>query len=221
MLHVVMASNSDWVVPAGLDGERRFAVFEVSRAAQGDRDRFLAIHKQMREGGLAAMLYDLLLLDLNGWHPRDEVPQTVELLAQKLRSMSEIDEWWVGVLEEGVLPGDSNGTEPWTETKQAWSQPIYEDYLKIATGIGARRRMSRVHFGRELKRLVPGLEKFQRRASQDDIGLTVDLKGRAVAYRFPPLAACRDAMDSMLGGKMDWESADDEDDEPSILDFLD
>ncbi len=34
-VHIIMASNNDWVVPAGLDGERRFAVFNVNEKRKG------------------------------------------------------------------------------------------------------------------------------------------------------------------------------------------
>ena len=54
LIHVMMASNEMWVVPAGVD-ERRFFVVDVSTARQGDHAYFAAIEKQMQNGGLAAM----------------------------------------------------------------------------------------------------------------------------------------------------------------------
>lgn len=86
-LHIVMSSNEDWVVPASID-ERRFAAFGVSEARQGDRAYFSDLVAEMEGGGLAAMLHDLLAMDLTGWHPRWNIPQTEELLAQKLASLS-------------------------------------------------------------------------------------------------------------------------------------
>jgi len=101
-LHVIMAANSEWVVPASAD-ERRFAVFDVSGDKIGCRDYFEAINAEMENGGLAAMLYDLLRCDLRGWHPR-MVPQTAGLQAQKARSLPPIAEWWEHVLQQGSLP---------------------------------------------------------------------------------------------------------------------
>ena len=59
-LHVLMAANADWVVPASYD-ERRFAVFDVSnKYAQGAaseserRDYFDALFHEIENGGVEA-----------------------------------------------------------------------------------------------------------------------------------------------------------------------
>jgi hypothetical protein len=57
MLHILMASNADWVVPASSD-ERRYFVLDVTASKTGDRAYFTAIEEQMRSGGAAAMLHD-------------------------------------------------------------------------------------------------------------------------------------------------------------------
>lgn len=102
-LKVVMASNKDWVVPAGPD-ERRFAVFDVSEAHAKDRSWFRPIVDQLKNGGREAMLHDLLAMDLAGWHPR-QVPQTAALQEQKFRNLSPEAEWYFGILQEGIIPG--------------------------------------------------------------------------------------------------------------------
>lgn len=102
-LHVVMASNEEWVVPAGID-ERRFAVFEVSGEHAQDSDYFRAIAEQLRGGGLAAMLHDLLAMDLGDWHPRRNVPQTDALHAQKAATVTGIDAVFLDLLRAGEIP---------------------------------------------------------------------------------------------------------------------
>lgn len=111
-LHVIMAANADWVVPASHD-ERRYAVFEVSGSRIGDESYFRELHAEMQNGGLAAMLYDLLHLDLKDWHPR-KIVSTPALVEQKARSLDPLHEWWESVLQSGVLPGapDSEGSIP-------------------------------------------------------------------------------------------------------------
>ncbi len=49
-LHVMMASNEEWVVPASMDA-RRFFVLVVSEAKKNDHAYFAAIWKQMEAGG--------------------------------------------------------------------------------------------------------------------------------------------------------------------------
>jgi hypothetical protein len=95
-LKVAMAANNAWVVPASAD-ERRYAVFDVSDSRKQDHAYFDALHEEMRAGGLEAMLWDLLTMNVGAWSPR-LVPQTKALQDQKDLSMSPLMEWWYGLL---------------------------------------------------------------------------------------------------------------------------
>ena len=103
MLHVLMASNEDWIVPAG-ERERRFAVFDVSECHIQEEKWFDALYAQLEDGGYGAMLYDLLHRDISEWHPR-RLPKTDALLDQQRRSLSALETWWIELLEGGVLEG--------------------------------------------------------------------------------------------------------------------
>src|SRR5262249_37784957 len=94
-LHVLKASNSEWVVPVSHDG-RRYAVTEASADRVGDFDYFAAIDEQMNCGGLAAMMYELLHRDIskfNVWL----FPKTGALSEQKRQSLGSIDRWLMTV----------------------------------------------------------------------------------------------------------------------------
>jgi hypothetical protein len=112
MLHVLMASNSDWVVPAG-EHERRFAVFQVSEDRRQDKDWFPPLYRQLENGGYGAMLHDLLHRELGDWHPR-QIPMTEALRDQQVRNLEPLDAWLVGLLDSGVLPpgGDQPNRVP-------------------------------------------------------------------------------------------------------------
>ena len=102
-LHVIMAANAEWVVPASHD-ERRYAMFDVSNKRIRDHVYFEVIHYEMaHEGGLAAMLYDLLAVPLGKWHPR-KIVHTSALQAQKARSLDPMHEWFESLLQQGELP---------------------------------------------------------------------------------------------------------------------
>ncbi len=58
-VHLMMASNEDWVIPASLEA-RRFMVLEVLAARANDTAYFAAIWGEMKNGGYEAMLHDLL-----------------------------------------------------------------------------------------------------------------------------------------------------------------
>ena len=102
-LHVIIASNEDWVVPVGPD-ERRFVVLDVSPTRREDHAWFAALEREMAEGGLSALLHDLLRVDLDGWHPRQDRPATAALTDQKVASLRGLDAFWFECLRSGELP---------------------------------------------------------------------------------------------------------------------
>jgi hypothetical protein len=104
-LHIIMASNSDWIVPAGVDA-RRFVVSDVSSARQGQTGKgqyFDLLDQELSAGGLAAMLHDLLALDLGSWHPR-QIVDSEALRDQKERSLSAEGEWTLSIVREAEIP---------------------------------------------------------------------------------------------------------------------
>ncbi|WP_321995970.1 bifunctional DNA primase/polymerase [Xanthomonas citri] len=137
-VHIVMASNNEWVVPAGMDGERRFAVFNVNERRRGDREFFNALNRQLDGGGLAGLLHEMLTRDLGDWHPRDSVPQTEALAEQKLMSQSAEESWWDGLLEAGRLPNFLCDL-PWdSEAVEVDKDELHADYVAHARMLGVR-----------------------------------------------------------------------------------
>jgi hypothetical protein len=125
-LHVVMASNEDWVVPAQAD-ERRFAVFDVSSTHQRDRAYFEAMAAQLEDGGKAAMLFDLLEMPLDEWHPRWAIPQTNALAKQKAEGLIGFEAFAFDLLvcDEWPVDQDIGGyrfvaTQTLHESAQRW-----------------------------------------------------------------------------------------------------
>jgi hypothetical protein len=106
-IHSLILAEPGWVIPAGRN-ERRYAVFHVGERYLGDRKYFKALHHQIDNGGAAAMLYDLQQMNLGDWHPR-EIYKTAALGHQQELSLSPLDEWMLGLLEDGELPGTQPG----------------------------------------------------------------------------------------------------------------
>lgn len=135
MLHVVMASNEKWVVPASSD-ERRYAVFNVNGNRAQDRDYFGPLAEQMANGGLAAMLHDLLEMDLDGFHPRWNIPQTDALTEQKLAGLRGVERAFLDILQTGELP-----VERWLD-KKARTLPFVST-TRLCELVNARLRKDR------------------------------------------------------------------------------
>ena len=120
-LHVGMAANADWAVPASHD-ERRFAVGEVSSARIGDTAYFNALYAEMENGGLAAMFHDLRTMPLGNWHPR-MILKNEALRKQKEQSLPAWEQWWLALLEDGYLPGGGFKSSP----NRASSSTLFRD----------------------------------------------------------------------------------------------
>jgi uncharacterized protein DUF5906 len=101
-LHLIMASNADWAVPAG-PFERRFFVLDVSDAKMKDTKYFSAIKEQLANGGNAALLFMLQNHDLTGFNVR-EVPPTTGLQHQQTESMADEVLAVEEILENQQLP---------------------------------------------------------------------------------------------------------------------
>lgn len=83
LMHVVIASNEDWIVPAGAES-RRWLVLNVSKAVAKNKGYFDALFKELNSGGKEALLY--LLLNRKVTRNLRTAPDTIGL--QEQRGMS-------------------------------------------------------------------------------------------------------------------------------------
>lgn len=150
MVHLIVASNEDWMVPAAMD-ERRFAVFDVSKKRKNDRGWFTAVHKELFvDGGMAAMLHDLLEWDLSKANLRD-IPDTAALNDQKQRSMSLQHRWWHEELCDGDLWRE-RASDGW----RLWKDELYERYLEALEKASRHsNRGTKAELGRFLGKVMP------------------------------------------------------------------
>lgn len=129
LLHVILSSNSKWVVPASA-GARRYAVFDVPGSRVGNLDYFGKINKQMQNGGLAAMLYDLRERNISKFDVR-KFPETDALIAQKKYSLDTISRWWLAVLERKFVWQSRFGLDEFSEWMEFCpTQLLYKSYLQ-------------------------------------------------------------------------------------------
>ena len=184
-LHIIMASNANWIVPAALNNDRRFAVFDVSPEHANDKNYFVPLYEEMKNGGLAAMMHDMLNMDLGDWHPRYDVPKTSALLHQKELSLSAEDQWWFQILLNGTLPRQHGDNNP----RRARSRDLFDAARKT----------------------VPGLRFY----SDHLLGKALDQRGclscrigvpRSVGWEFPNLSEARKKWDTQMPGTV-WEKA--------------
>jgi hypothetical protein len=214
-LHVVMASNEAWVIPAGLD-ERRFFVLDVSDARQWDTPYFDAIIKELKSGGYAAMLHELLNRNITGFDVR-RVPGTAALDDQKKRSLSLELQWWHDVLARGYVYRSKHGLEDYFGHWQEWmaTDVLFDAYMDFARSRSDRYPMTRVSFGRFMTGMgcrpsrprgvgVTG-EHLVRKDYDPALRAEVVQKDRPPGYRLGTLEEARAALEAHTNLSFTWE----------------
>lgn len=175
-LSVLMATNHDWVVPAGSD-ERRFCVLDVSDIHKQDHAYFGAFKTYLENGGDAAFLHYLLSYDLSGFNIR-RVPSTQALVEQKAHTLPTFDRWLFDKLWQGVLSAYGEEWNP--EVSCTGFRDEYAAYVRNR-GEGRYTITEARWVGRRLKTLIPSV--IRRRAGGRHT--------RQWVYGFPSLAQAR------------------------------
>ena len=193
-IHLIMSSNSEWVVPAGADA-RRYFVLDVSPTNMQDAKYFGAIVRQMDNGGRGALLKYLLELDVSRFDVR-AVPQTAALADQKTRSRRGIDRLVEMIAHSGTLP----------------AADIAHPAVAITTG-----EEKGEGFYHDARQMVPELRhdgSIVVKKTLKDAWKCEDWKsGYRRGLRFPPLATLRTLFDERHGPQdwdnniKDWEAA--------------
>jgi hypothetical protein len=185
-LRVAMISNDRWVVPAS-DDERRYAIFDCGDGHRGETAYFKAMIEQMNNGGLEAMLYDLLTLQPEaGWDCLNSAPVTSGLKEQVVESLRGVDAFMYelvgagiyecdGVTDDGIFLSEEYGTSVSMKDLRA----AVRDYL--ADHYPGQKAAPYDRIARAVQEWF-GAEVITRRAQQNDVRWV----------EFPSLTECRE-----------------------------
>lgn len=203
-MHLIVASNHEWVIPAASEA-RRWFVLDMGEAHLQDHAYFKAISEQMKNGGREALLYELLHYDgseVDLW----TVPKTEALADQKAHSMTTVEKFWFGCLKAGSQIGshwnrhdqfESGGYESgdgeW-RTKVRASQ-LYDEYVLRSQQAGVTRRSREMELADALKRMAPGVTHGRIRIDG------VQTRG----WTFPQLEECRSAFNTYMNWTYSWD----------------
>jgi hypothetical protein len=194
LLHVILCSNENWVIPADHDA-RRFTVFHVGDRRANDTTYFDKLHKQLDDGGYAALLHHLQNADISKFNPRHHLP-TPELNDQKSRTLHGIDSVWFECLQRGTAPGKIDGVkgDDWMILRASdlvdWAHKRHQRGWNDL-------RTEHVGF---LFRLNP-------RSVKKGMGFEKSKEGTANVFLIPPLAEARKCWDNNRF-PFDWDDND-------------
>jgi hypothetical protein len=215
-LHVFMASNEEWVVPASLDA-RRFFVLEVIDAAKNNHGYFAEIWAQMEAGGYEAMLHDLLAMDITHFNVR-AVPATEGLQQQRKLSLPIPEAWWQECLSRGYVFRSKLGLEKqfavWLEIIS--TELLFASYAEFAKERNERRPLSREQFGHFMRGMGGAPTRPRKGLGGEHIVDEVNGFGhshraarpietvRPFSYKFGDRAAAREGFTKATGLAVDW-----------------
>lgn len=195
-VRLLVTSNNDWVVPAGLE-ERRFCVIQVGEDRRQDREFFGRMQAELEAGGYGRLLWELLRVD-TATLGLGTIPQTEALLEQKLRSLSPEQAWWLDILHRGALPGDAAGSGVVSVDR------LHAHYVEATHAVGVSRRATATVLGKFIKTVCPDVRRDR------PLVVTPGGSSRRYVYEFPTLRQCREAFAARVVGGIDWSDLDEE-----------
>jgi hypothetical protein len=201
-LRIIVASNNEWAVPAGI-GDRRWLILKVDNSYAGTNHAayFDALGSEIENGGAAAMLHDLLAMDLSGFNVR-KVPRTAAKAHQQALSLPSIEAWLYQVLQDGAI--EQRAQNGLLGAKQEWQgnglivgkDSAYAAYEGFSSRNRDYRPAGKSNWSKRLQAILgPHLA---------TIRITGDT-GRTRAFHFGPLGDCRQRFAAQIGADFEWE----------------
>lgn len=210
LIRLMMTSNEDWVVPAGME-ERRFAVIDVGEGRMQDREYFGRMFAELASGGRAHLLAYLKAF------PLDKVdlaalPRTEALFEQKVANFEPHVDWWYECLRRGAV---LIGQKKWLDEVPVAA--FHESYLAFAKRQNIRRPLTNATLGQKIRKLIPiqfGFAPGKIWVEAPEYGPNGELihnsdgkvtKERVNGYFMPGLIACRNHFAALVRhDAIDW-----------------
>ncbi len=203
--HILMASNENWVVPAGVD-ERRYLVLNVTDEHKQELAYFDAIRRELESGGYEAMLHELLAHDLRDFNVR-RIPQTAGLAEQKVQSLRGPIRWLFECLQAGAISSRHGLTYEWDDQGLGLIKSDgHASYHEVAKRRHEYAAVDQGEWFKQLEQVLGPLvqETRPRELPFPLIGASGAAGVRARIIQFGPLHDCRAAFEKHIGAPIQW-----------------
>jgi hypothetical protein len=183
-LHIIMTTNHDHAVQAGVQ-DRRFFVLEVSAHKAQDASWFDPLYADLDDGGIEEFLWLLLRINLKGWHPR-QLPKTSEAVEQQRFSADSISQWAQACIDADALVGAPGGGMSYPLNQLHPSNVLFDAYK----GHCKYHPAGNAVFGKALTQMFG-------EPTRQKVGTSI--RSRPRTYQVPDADSWQQALDRRLG----------------------
>lgn len=187
--------------------DRRFLFIRVSSIHQQDQLYFDAINDALDDDDvIAAMMYDLVNLDLTGFNIRKR-PITEEHINQRLQSLNGFERFWYEVLQTSAFKTGFHPITPWNQSVFISTDSIIQAYKEYDRNATKYQPLQSQQLAATLKKLCPSaLNARQTILGRQERG-----------YQLPTITIARNEFQKLMGTSVDWSEVDDEDEKKDEL----
>jgi hypothetical protein len=188
------ASNHDHFAHVDKD-DRRFLFIRLSSVHKQDQIYFDAVNDALdNDDAIAAMMYDLLNLNLAGFNIRKR-PLTEEHLSQRLQSLSGFERYWYEVLQSGMF----DGFHEWDKSQFTSTQSLIDRYKEYDKNAVRYSPIQQQKISSTLKTICPSATPTRKKV----------LNKQERGYDLPDIVDARKEFEAMLGTSVEWVELED------------
>ena len=188
------ASNHNHFAHVDKD-DRRFLFIRLSSVHKQDQTYFDAVNDALEnDDAIAAMMYDLINLDLTGFNIRKR-PLTEEHLSQRLQSLSGFERYWYEVLQSGMF----DVYQEWDKPQFKSTQSLIDKYKEYDKNAGKYSPIQQQQISSSLKTICPSAATARKKV----------LNKQERGYDLPEINIARKEFEAMLGASVEWEELED------------
>jgi len=184
------ASNHNHFAHVDKD-DRRFLFIRLSSVHKQDQIYFDGVNDALdNDDAIAAMMYDLVNLDLTGFNVRKR-PITEEHLSQRLQSLGGFERYWYEVLQSGFL----SSFKDWAKPEFISSSSLIDKYKEYDKNAGRFNPIQQQQISSTLKIICPSAIPARKKI----------LNSQERGYDLPNIDIARKEFELMLGTHLEWE----------------
>lgn len=175
--------------------DRRFVFIRLSSVHKQDQVYFDAVNDALDDDAvIAAMMHDLMNLDLTGFNIRKR-PLTEEHLNQRLQSLGGFERYWYEVLQSGMF----DGYQQWDVPQFRSTQILIDKFKEYDKNAGRYNPIQQQQISSTLKTICPSAVASRKKISNK----------QERGYELPHIDIARKDFEMMLGTSVIWDELDD------------